>query len=98
MLRDGEAGPGEVEYALSARQRLVLQCLAEEGGVSDPATLSVECASRIHNRPVDRIPLETRHRLFSELAAPAIESLDGQGLVEYDDERGTVTLLYRSPV
>lgn len=98
MLRDGEFGLREVECGLSARQRLVLQCLAEEGGVSDPVTLSIECACRIHDRRVERIPLETRRRLFSELTTPVVESLDGRGLVEYDDDRGIVTLRYCQPV
>jgi len=89
-----ESGLDGQEYALSARQRLVLRCLVESGGVSDPVTLSVECASRIHNQPADRISPETRRRLFHELATPAVESLERQGLVEYDEIRGTVTLRY----
>lgn len=89
--KNGLSGQG---YALSARQRLVLRCLVERGGVSDPVTLSIECASRIHNQPAERISPETRRRLFYELATPAVESLQRQGLVEYDEIRGTVTLRY----
>lgn len=87
-----ERGLDGQEYALSARQRLVLRCLVERGGVSDPVTLSIECASRIHDQPAERISSETRRRLFHELATPAVESLQSQGLVEYDESRGTVTL------
>ena len=86
------------EYARSARQRLVLHCLVEEGGVSDLVTLSMKCAARLHDRPANQVPLEARRRLFSDLADPAVRALDCEGLVEYDDSRGTVRLRERPPL
>jgi hypothetical protein len=71
-----------------------LGCLVEKGGVSDPVSLSVECAARIHDQPADQLSPETRRRLFRELAAPAVQSLQREGLVEYDESRGTVSLAY----
>lgn len=83
----------ELNCSLSARQRLVVQCLVDEGGVSSPVALSIECASRIHDRPADRILRGTRQRSLMDLTTPAVESLERQGLVEYDDRGGTVTLV-----
>ena len=93
--KQGEGGGGhERSYSLSVRQRFVLQCLVEEGGVSNLVALARECAARIYDCPAERISRETRQRLFSELTTPAVKSLNQQGLVEYDDE-GTVTLVHQ---
>ena len=91
----GHGGKVGANWALSARQRLVLQCLVEEGGVSNSIALSIECAARIHDRPADRVSRRTRQRLFSDFTTPAVESLEREGLVEYDDHRGTVTLIHQ---
>lgn len=74
------------------RQRLLLRCLAAEGGETDIVQLSVACAREIYDRPVTAIPPETRRQLYRNCRESDIKSLAEQNLVEYSPTDGTVRL------
>lgn len=81
------------ETGESAQPRLLLKCLAAEGGETDIVQLSVACARELYDRPVTTLPPETRRQLYRSCRESVIETLADQNLVEYCPADGTVKLL-----
>lgn len=79
--------PGE-----STRRRVLLRCLAAEGGETDIVQLSVACARELYDCPVTALPPETRRRLYRACRETVIDGLAEQDIVEYSEAEGTVRL------
>ena len=81
--------------ALSARQRLVLDCLEKQGGQSGLVELARLVSARVHG-PREEVPDAALHRTYCRLAASTLNDLEAKGLLEYRED-GLVRLQPGSP-
>lgn len=76
---------------LSARQRLVLDCLEKRGGQLGIVELASLVSARVRGTPTDAVPAAALRRTYCRLAASTIGDLEAKGLLEYRED-GTVRL------
>lgn len=89
--------PSTETPALSARQRLVLDCLAEQGGQLGLVELARLCSARTRGSPTAAVPARTLRRSYCRLAESTISELETKGLVEYRED-GLVRLRASEPL
>ena len=90
-LRDDER---DVAYTLlsSRRRRNVLHALSETGGESTVAELARQLAAWETSQPPEAISSKERKRTYTALRQTHLPRLAKHGIVEYDRNRGTVSL------
>lgn len=76
--------------ALSARQRLILDCLEKQGGQLGIVELARLVSARVHGSR-EEVPDAALHRTYCRLAASTLQDLEAKGLLEYRED-GTVRL------
>lgn len=83
--------------ALSARHRLVLDCLAEQGGQLGLVELARLCSARIRGSSTAAVPATALRRNYCRLAESTISELETKGLIEYRED-GLVRLRASEPL
>lgn len=77
----------------NARRRAVLRHLIEEGGESTLSDLAEATAAEENGMPVVQLTSDLRKRTYVALYQCHLPKLADLGIVEYNQERGTVELL-----
>lgn len=76
----------------SARRRYVLSYLQQDGGTVDFGTLAKHVAAWENDTAVEELTNQEQKRVYVSLYQTHIPKLEDAGIVNYDQERGTVTL------
>lgn len=86
-------GTGEIFDILSNnRRRLVLYHLRNNGNASDLRTLSKRVAAWENDVEPENVTSDQRMRAYTALRQSHLPKMDRQGVIEFDKDRGTVTL------
>lgn len=80
----------------SPRRRYVLYYLRQHGDEVELGTLSAEVAAWENEKPVEELTDQERKRVYVSLYQTHIPKLSDAGIVEYDQESGTVSLTGRA--
>ncbi|WP_218839134.1 DUF7344 domain-containing protein [Natronoarchaeum philippinense] len=96
----GDAQPLSQDIAFEMlsckRRRDVLHYLRQHGGDAELRPLSRQIAAWENDVPVEAVTYEERARVYTALRQGHLPKLDGCDIVEYDANRGTVTLTERA--
>jgi hypothetical protein len=76
----------------NSRRRLVLQHLVDGSGTTTLSELSQQIAAEENEKPVNALTSAERKRVYVGLYQGHLPRLDEANVVEFDDDRGTVTV------
>lgn len=80
-------------YELSVSQRVVLSCLARNGGETGLVALARDVAAHRLDIPADEVSPHHARQMYRCLSSSVVDALVEQDLVRYDERAGTVRLV-----
>lgn len=90
----GRAPSSQAIYGLLAdrRRRYTIHYLKQQNDAVSLSDLAEQVAAWENEKPVDALDSQERKRVYIALYQSHLPSMDREGIVEYDSDRGTVSL------